>query len=55
MSEPPLYRSFDEAVKEECVFCKDDIDDPILYGDKFKYDRLTLHHFCLVSDRQTLN
>lgn len=52
MSEPPLYKSFDEEDKGDCIFCKDDIENPVLYGDKYKYDNLTLHHFCSVSDKK---
>lgn len=51
MSLPPLYNSFDENDKRQCFFCKDDTDDPILFGDKFIYDNLILHHFCLVSSQ----
>lgn len=48
MSEPPLYSSFDGDEKVLCVFCKDDTDDPVLYGDKYTYESITFHHFCLV-------
>lgn len=51
MAEPPLYKSFD-GDDENCCFCKDDTDNSIMYGDKFKYDNLALHHFCLVSVRR---
>lgn len=48
MAEPPLYNSFD-GDDGNCCFCKDDTDNSVMYGDKFKYDNLALHHFCLVS------
>lgn len=49
MSNPPLYNSFDENTSAKCVFCKQSIDDRLVYGDKYAVNGITFHNFCLVS------
>lgn len=55
MSSPPLYDSFEENASAKCVFCKQSIDDRLLYGDKYIVNGITFHNFCLVSKRRESN
>lgn len=45
-----FYNSFDD-VSAECLFCRDNIDDPIRLGKKLSSDGITAHHYCLVRMR----
>lgn len=33
---------------EICIMCKQDIDDPIQFGEKITFEDVTAHYFCLV-------
>lgn len=48
MAEPPAYVSFEE-ITSKCVFCHQIYDDVKNLGDKYTYNDITLHNFCLVS------
>lgn len=48
MSIPPLYDSFEESSDAKCIFCKQNTDDAILYGNKYSIAGMTMHNFCLV-------
>lgn len=48
----PLYDSFDgNAANKKCLFCKQNSEDVKNLGDKYSYGEVTLHNFCLVSEK----
>lgn len=49
MSVPPLYDSFEESSEPKCIFCKQNTNDTVLYGNKYDFGDMTVHNFCLVS------
>lgn len=49
MASPPLYNSFDDVNQPKCVFCCRNNNDIVSLGDKYSYDEITFHNFCLVS------
>lgn len=32
-----------------CIMCKQEVDDPLQFGEKIHFRDITAHHFCLVS------
>lgn len=34
---------------EICIMCRQDIDDPLQFGEKITFEDVTAHEFCLVS------
>lgn len=50
MSVPPLYNSFDDSdANLKCLFCKKSESDDVSFGNKYTYNGITFHNFCLVS------
>lgn len=49
MAAPPLYNSIDDVNQPKCVFCGRNNIDIVSLGDKYTYNEITFHTFCIVS------